>query len=220
VIPLQTFKRKKAAGPYVLAAEIAVVVALVVAAFIGGRVSMNSALAEANETARGFETQAATSHDLTQRAVRHAVEKSRKAAAAERDVAELEDEVSTLAHDVEQLTAKLRSAPERTAPAPARSGGRTLSMTATAYCSCSTCCGPYDGTVTASGTTARWGVVAADTSVLPFGTQIRISGFDDVFTVEDRGGAIKGDRIDIWFPSHAQALAFGRRTVQVEVVGR
>lgn len=90
----------------------------------------------------------------------------------------------------------------------------------TAYCPCPICCGSYSNTsnpITASGTTATAGrTIAADTSVLPFGTQVVING--QVYTVEDRGGAIRGNRIDIFFNSHQAALEFGRQVATVYVV--
>ncbi len=77
----------------------------------------------------------------------------------------------------------------------------------TAYCACEKCCGKTDG-ITASGVRAKEGVtVAADTSVLPFGTKIFIDGHE--YTVQDRGGAIKGNKIDVYFDHHQEALEFG-----------
>lgn len=67
---------------------------------------------------------------------------------------------------------------------------------------------------TASGTRATAGrTIAADTSVLPFGTKVMING--QIYTVEDTGGAIVGNRIDIFFNSHQDALEFGRRVATV-----
>lgn len=87
----------------------------------------------------------------------------------------------------------------------------------TAYCSCPICCGIYsnmENPTTASGTTATQGrTIAADTSVFPFGTKLVING--QVYTVEDRGGAIVGNRIDVYFNSHQEALIFGRQTAPV-----
>ena len=85
----------------------------------------------------------------------------------------------------------------------------------TGYCSCAKCCGSATGR-TASGTTATAGRTVAASSALPFGTDVVINGH--TYTVEDRGGAIKGNRIDIFFSSHAQALAWGVRYLPVEVV--
>lgn len=97
------------------------------------------------------------------------------------------------------------------------SRGGSFVAIATAYCSCEKCCGKSDG-ITASGKKAHWGTVAAP-EWLPFGTKLRIEGFSTVFTVEDRGGAIKGNRIDIFFTSHKEALEFGKRKVRVYVIG-
>lgn len=77
----------------------------------------------------------------------------------------------------------------------------------TAYCACKKCCGKTDG-ITASGIRAKEGVtIAADTRILPFGTKVIID--DNEYTVQDKGGAIKGNRIDVYFDSHQDALEFG-----------
>lgn len=91
----------------------------------------------------------------------------------------------------------------------------------TAYCPCEKCCGiwaqnrPTDengNTIvyTSSGDIAKEGVtIAADTSIYPFGTKLLIG--DTVYTVQDRGSSIVGNRLDIYFESHEAALEFGRR---------
>lgn len=86
----------------------------------------------------------------------------------------------------------------------------------TGYCGCSSCCGKTTG-ITASGTKATAGrTIAADTSKLPFGTKVVINGH--TYTVEDRGGAIRGNRIDVFFSSHAKALEWGVRYCDVYTV--
>ena len=86
----------------------------------------------------------------------------------------------------------------------------------TGYCGCSSCCGKSDG-VTASGTRATAGrTIAADTTDLPFGTKVVIDGH--TYTVEDVGGAIKGNHIDVYFSSHSKALQWGVRYCDVYVV--
>jgi 3D (Asp-Asp-Asp) domain-containing protein len=102
-----------------------------------------------------------------------------------------------------------------TLPAPAATGG-ARTVTATGYCSCAACCGKSDG-ITASGARAAWGTIAAP-KTYAFGSRFTISGLSGTFTVQDRGGAISGNRIDIWFPSHAEALRWGRRTVTLTPV--
>jgi 3D (Asp-Asp-Asp) domain-containing protein len=85
----------------------------------------------------------------------------------------------------------------------------------TAYCTCKICCGVYSGgNRTASGTVPTTNrTLAVDTSVIPFGTKLVING--QVYVAEDRGGAIKGKRIDMFFYTHKEALKWGRRTVEV-----
>lgn len=85
----------------------------------------------------------------------------------------------------------------------------------TAYCSCSKCCGKATGR-TASGTKATSGRTVAASSKFAFGTKLNIGGH--VYTVEDRGGAINGNKIDIFVNSHAEALAWGVRYLNVSVV--
>lgn len=54
-----------------------------------------------------------------------------------------------------------------------------------------------------------------DPGVIPLGSRIMIEGFDNVFTAEDTGGAVRGNHIDIYFPDRAEAIRFGvqHRTV-------
>ena len=81
----------------------------------------------------------------------------------------------------------------------------------TGYCSCAACCGKTTG-ITASGTRATAGrTIAADTSRFPFGTKLKFNG--NTYTVE----AIKGNRIDLYFSSHSEALAWGVRYMEVLV---
>lgn len=105
----------------------------------------------------------------------------------------------------------------------------------TGYCPCGSCCGwkrnwygrpviasgPHRGKpkhvgVTASGAPAKHGTIAADTSVFPFGTIMYIPGYG-YGVVEDRGGAIKGYKIDLYHSSHGAALTWGREIKDVKV---
>lgn len=96
-------------------------------------------------------------------------------------------------------------------------------FTATAYCSCKKCCDKDPSSkwygITASGRKARWGTVAVDRRLIGLGTWLRIEGFPKtIFRADDVGGAIKGKHIDLWFPSHREALEFGRQKLVVELV--
>ena len=92
--------------------------------------------------------------------------------------------------------------------------------TVTAYCSCRKCCGKHADGITASGKRVNQGMVAADWDVLPKGARVRLSCFPGrTFVVEDVGGAIKGRRIDVWYPSHRAARKFGiRREIKVWIL--
>ena len=70
--------------------------------------------------------------------------------------------------------------------------------------------------ITASGVKARRGTIAADTKVFPFGTIIYIPGYG-YGRVEDRGGAIHGNHIDLFFPRHSEAIRWGRVKKKVKV---
>lgn len=96
--------------------------------------------------------------------------------------------------------------------------------TATAYCSCEICCGEWalnrpNGIVyTASGAEAVQGVtIAADWSIYPPGTVLFVEGLGEMI-VQDRGGAIQGQKIDVYFESHDDALQFGRQNVRFYIV--
>jgi 3D (Asp-Asp-Asp) domain-containing protein len=100
---------------------------------------------------------------------------------------------------------------------------RAVFMEVTAYCPCRKCCGPEAHGVTASGRHVSHNegrFVAADTTVLPFHTKLVIPGYSANMPVEvlDKGGAIKGNRLDVFFPTHEAALEWGRRMVEVIVV--
>lgn len=101
-------------------------------------------------------------------------------------------------------------------PVYAETHGKSLGkFVITAYCTCRVCCGVYSGgNRTASGTVPTSNrTIAVDTNVIPFKTRVVING--QVYVAEDRGGAIKGKRIDMFFMTHKEALRWGRRTMTV-----
>lgn len=113
---------------------------------------------------------------------------------------------------------------ERQTTAPETESEEWIDAVATAYCSCEKCCGKWalnrpDGIVyTASGAIAQEGVtIAADWSLYPPGTVLYIEGIGER-TVQDRGGVINGQKIDIYFESHEDALQFGRQDVRIQIV--
>lgn len=134
------------------------------------------------------------------------------------------------------LLTSCRSVPEKhTRGDINRRPDKTIMIETTGYCPCEICCGweknsrgvpvfksgPNKGKrkvvgMTASGKMATVGTIAADTNVYPFGTRMYVEGYG-WGTVEDRGGAIKGRRLDLYFETHEEALQWGRRKVKVGV---
>jgi len=106
---------------------------------------------------------------------------------------------------------------------PAGHTARVLWMEVTAYCPCKKCCGPQAMGLTASGKLVSYnegGFVAADTNVLPFGTKLLVPGYhaDRPIEVIDRGGAIKGHKLDVFYDTHEKAIEWGRKWVAVTVI--
>lgn len=114
------------------------------------------------------------------------------------------------------VTSRAGSTIAKTATATSSTAtGTTKIFKVTAYCSCAKCCGKVTGR-TASGTHAIAGQTVAASGQFAFGTKLNINGKE--YTVEDRGGAIQGNRIDIYMNTHAEALAWGVKYLPVQVV--
>lgn len=75
-----------------------------------------------------------------------------------------------------------------------------------------------DFKVTASGTIATQGRTIAMDKRFPFGTLVKIEGFNEVFRVEDRGSKIKGNRIDLYFENVEDAIKFGKQKRKIYVI--
>lgn len=95
--------------------------------------------------------------------------------------------------------------------------GSWKTFSATAYtANCNGCSG-----VTRTGVNLRENpearVIAVDPSVIPLGTQVEIKGHG-VFTAADTGGAVKGNKIDVFMPDNGRAVEFGRRSVEVRII--
>jgi 3D (Asp-Asp-Asp) domain-containing protein len=95
--------------------------------------------------------------------------------------------------------------------------GKTISVTATAYTAyCYGCSG-----VTATGIDLRSNpnqkVIAVDPNVIPLGSEVYVEGYGHAIA-GDTGGAIKGNKIDLFIPSHSEAMKFGRQSVNVTIL--
>lgn len=90
-------------------------------------------------------------------------------------------------------------------PTPSIGPGTQMTVQATGYA--------LPGT-TATGVPVGWGIVAVDPDVIPLGTRMTIPGYGEGVAA-DTGSAVQGAIIDLWFPTRAQALTWGRRTVTI-----
>ncbi len=98
----------------------------------------------------------------------------------------------------------------------------TMTMRVTAYSPHAESCGEWADGITASGMsvwTNGMRLVAADTRLLPFGSIVSVPGYHDGEPVQvlDRGGAIKGKRLDVLYPTHERALQWGVQELEVTV---
>lgn len=88
-------------------------------------------------------------------------------------------------------------------------GKYTMNVVATAYTGYST---------TSTGQKPVWGTIAVDPKVIPYGTKVYIPAFDKVFVANNTGGAIKGNKIDIFMNTRKECYNWGRRTIEVQVL--
>ena len=97
---------------------------------------------------------------------------------------------------------------------------QTVRMRVTAYCPCAKCCGRYSDGKTANGHKIHPGdaFLAADKKYA-FGTEMIVAGYknEEPVKVLDRGGAIRGNRLDVFFHCHEEALKWGVRYIDVKV---
>lgn len=104
--------------------------------------------------------------------------------------------------------------------ANAHSEWETVRMRVTAYCACPKCCGSFSDGITANNhKIARGDVFAAADKKYAFMTELIVPGYNNTrpIRVMDRGGAIKGEKLDLFFHSHKQALVWGVQYLDVKI---
>ncbi|WP_302177066.1 3D domain-containing protein [Megamonas funiformis] len=122
-------------------------------------------------------------------------------------------QTSQLVRPVDQVIREGTAEPKIQSTIGLRSYSQMLYMEASAYL-------PYDGGgagYTALGIPARYGVVAVDPDIIPLGTRLYIPGYGEAIAA-DTGGAINGYMIDLCMEDYTQAIAFGRRGVEVYIL--
>jgi cystine transport system substrate-binding protein len=145
-----------------------------------------ASLADARSRRAAYVASLASAHRLTKRQIAAVVARAQQAAAR----------TAAIVH-----VPAVPGAPYIGTPA----AGRTLTVSATGY--------SMPGH-TASGLPVGWGVVAVDPSVIPLGTHMTVPGYGSAVAA-DTGSGVSGATIDLWFPTIAQANAWGRRTVTI-----
>lgn len=95
--------------------------------------------------------------------------------------------------------------------------GRILTMVATGYDDSWESNYPYYGAPSYIGLPLARGIVATDPRVIPMGTRLYVEGYGNAIAA-DQGGAIKGNRIDLFFDSRSEAMQWGMKTVKVTIL--
>jgi len=152
-------------------------------------------LVRARAARRAYIESLAAERRLTQRQISAVVARAR---AAQR-------RSEQLTHTVVAPVTRAADAPSAPPVATVTGPGRTLTVSATGYSMAGH---------TASGLPVGIGIVAVDPSVIPLGTHMVIPGYGDAVAA-DTGGSVAGNSIDLWFPTVAQANAWGRRVVTI-----
>jgi 3D (Asp-Asp-Asp) domain-containing protein len=172
------------------------------------RVQLNAALASARRTTRdlaaarsgrlAFIARLRSEQQLKARQISALRLTAQKTAVKSQQLQSAADAVATAAPaDPTSVTA-----PAQAAVPP---GGRTITVSSTGY--------SLPGH-TATGLPVGWGVVAVDPALIPLGTRITVPGYGEAVAA-DTGSAVRGATIDLWFPTLAQARAWGRRTLTI-----
>jgi 3D (Asp-Asp-Asp) domain-containing protein len=94
---------------------------------------------------------------------------------------------------------------------------RAVQVLSTAYCPCTKCCGPNAKGVTRLGLPAKEGIIAVDPRIIPLGSRVYVDGYGYALAA-DTGSAIRGDRIDVCFSTHEEALRWGMRNLKVYII--
>jgi 3D (Asp-Asp-Asp) domain-containing protein len=98
-----------------------------------------------------------------------------------------------------------------------RGGSRTIAMVATGYDGSYESNYPFYGQPSYIGLPLARGIIATDPNVIPMGTRLYVEGYGEAIAA-DQGNAIKGNRIDLYFDSHGEAMNWGMRTVNVTIL--
>ena len=167
--------------------------------------------AKAAEAAKAAETEKASKAAAVQAQEQAKAEASSQASAQSSKPAAS----ASSSQQTTQTSEQPKQEPTQTAPSTPTTSGRTMQMESTGY----SCAESVNTFFTAMGIDLRQNpqVVAVDPSVIPLGSMVEVSGYG-IAIAGDTGGAIKGNIIDVHFPTVEQCIQWGRRSVTVTVI--
>ncbi|HSC74459.1 MAG TPA: 3D domain-containing protein [Gaiellaceae bacterium] len=169
-------------------------------------VQLTSKLASQVREAQALEARARATTAGLERAraarVRYLASLARERQLTARQVAALDSHARRVVEQAQTIQAK---APAPAAPVTVAPGA--ITVTATGYSLAGH---------TSTGLPVGYGVVAVDPAVIPLGTRMTIPGYGEGVAA-DTGSSVSGSTIDLWFPTLADALAWGRRTVTISL---
>lgn len=143
------------------------------------------------------------------------------------------EEPVTQVVEINKAVVTSRSSKERAIPNPAKDSDNILAkrvkgktptvktFNTSAYCSCEKCCGKTSGVTSSGSAPTVWSTIAAG-KAYPIGTVIYIPALKDKpnggwFIVQDRGGSITNNKIDIYMGTHTGAIQYGRKSLECYV---
>ncbi|MED3813713.1 LysM peptidoglycan-binding domain-containing protein [Priestia megaterium] len=175
-------------------------------------------VAQAAPEAQQAQAPAEQTQEEQQQAQAEQAQKEQKQAQAEQAQKEQQQAQAEQAQK-EQQQAQAEQAQKQQQPAESsqQASGKSMTVEATAYtANCAGCSG-----TTATGVDLKANpnqkVIAVDPSVIPLGSKVYVEGYGEAVAA-DTGGAIKGNRIDVFVPSEGDAQQFGRKSVKITVM--
>ncbi|WJV30504.1 ubiquitin-like domain-containing protein [Rossellomorea sp. AcN35-11] len=134
---------------------------------------------------------------------------------SEKVVKESQDKIINVGTKV--LVAQVSRGTSSNASASASSGGREFYVSSTAYTAYCNGCSGYTATGINLKSNPNIKVIAVDPSVIPLGTKVYVEGYGYAVAA-DTGGAIKGNKIDVFFSSKSEAYRWGRKTIKIKIL--
>jgi 3D (Asp-Asp-Asp) domain-containing protein len=151
------------------------------------------------------ESQARQAEDATAASVAALETAQREHAAMLTSIAARRSSNSAAISSLESRALAVQTRSTAVPPTARAGGGRIMTVTATGYSLMGH---------TATGVSVGYGIIAVDPGVIPLGTRMSIPGYGEGVAA-DTGGSVAGSRIDLWFPTRAEALAWGTRAVTI-----